>query len=163
RPGAPPNAAARGPAAAGAKGGAAAATGAAAAAGSALSAVDEAHERWLIQKDKLDFGPFKIGDVKSQIESGQIRGDHTIVDMENDSDPSFTFNVSMKVDPPVARKKGHHRPGGKGGADEFDSATNLGDANSEGGDETLPEDVVQKVMMSNFKVLGGCLREEKAR
>ncbi|MSP63702.1 MAG: serine/threonine protein kinase, partial [Myxococcales bacterium] len=50
---------------------------------SALSAVDESQERWLIQKDKLDFGPFRLADVKHQIEKGQIKGDHTIVDMEN--------------------------------------------------------------------------------
>jgi hypothetical protein len=50
---------------------------------SALSAVDEAHERWLIQKDRLDFGPFRLAEVKHQIEKGQIVGDHTIVDMEN--------------------------------------------------------------------------------
>ena len=214
---------------------------------SALSAVDEAHERWLIQKDKLDFGPFRLGDVKVQIESGQIRGEHTIVDMENgerrrvkdhpllkemvllaegkieqaseqarleaearahrrhvltivsivgmvlltgggvfvflvlpkmmhervvvkkeivekEGDLSVTFNM-MKVDPPPPKGKKHHSrgPGQKGGPDEFDGPQNLGDANSEGGDETLGEDVVQKVMMANFKVLGGCLREEKSR
>src|SRR5439155_6955788 len=50
---------------------------------SALSAVDEAHERWLIQKDKLDFGPFKLAEVRRQIEQGQIKGEHIIVDMEN--------------------------------------------------------------------------------
>jgi hypothetical protein len=50
---------------------------------SALSAVDEAQERWLIQKDKLDFGPFRLAEVKHQIDKGQILGDHTIVDMEN--------------------------------------------------------------------------------
>ena len=37
----------------------------------ALSAVDDTHERWLIQKDKLDFGPFSMKDVRSQIRAGQ--------------------------------------------------------------------------------------------
>jgi hypothetical protein len=50
---------------------------------SALSAVDESQERWLIQKDKLDFGPYRLAEVKHQIEKGQILGEHTIVDMEN--------------------------------------------------------------------------------
>lgn len=49
----------------------------------AIIAVDEEHERWLIQKDSLDFGPYRLADVKSQIESGQILGNHTIVDMDN--------------------------------------------------------------------------------
>ncbi|HEX2571880.1 MAG TPA: protein kinase [Polyangia bacterium] len=49
----------------------------------AIIAVDEEHERWLIQKDSLDFGPYRLGDVKSQIESGQILGHHVIVDMDN--------------------------------------------------------------------------------
>ncbi len=38
---------------------------------SALSTTDESHERWLIQKDKLDFGPFNLRDVKAQIEGGE--------------------------------------------------------------------------------------------
>ncbi|HEX9101789.1 MAG TPA: serine/threonine-protein kinase, partial [Polyangia bacterium] len=49
----------------------------------ALSAVDDTHERWLIQKDKLDFGPFTMKEVRSQIEQGKIRGEHVIIDTEN--------------------------------------------------------------------------------
>ncbi len=49
----------------------------------ALSAVDDTHERWLIQKDKLDFGPFSMKDVRSQIEQGKIKGEHVIIDTEN--------------------------------------------------------------------------------
>lgn len=41
-----------------------------------------ATERWLIQKDKLDFGPFTLADVKAQIEAGQVRANHLVVDME---------------------------------------------------------------------------------
>ena len=45
--------------------------------------VDDQHERWLIQKDKLDLGPFKLADVKAQIIAGQILGEHVIIDMES--------------------------------------------------------------------------------
>jgi eukaryotic-like serine/threonine-protein kinase len=213
---------------------------------SALSAVDESQERWLIQKDRLDFGPFRLGDVKIQIEKGQILGEHTIVDMENgerrrvkdhpllrefvmrtegqreenrrqEADaaearaskrkvvtllaiiavvlvvggggvaayvvtrpPKETtkviykdregddllkgIEITMKVDPPAPKtKKGHHGKHG-GGNGEFSDVTNLGDASDEGGgDETLGQDVVQRVMSSNFGVLKGCVLEEKRR
>src|SRR6185312_13820086 len=49
----------------------------------ALSAVDDTHERWLIQKDKLDFGPFSMKDVRSQIEQGKIKGEHVTIATEN--------------------------------------------------------------------------------
>lgn len=216
---------------------------------SALSAVDEAHERWLIQKDKLDFGPFKLADVKEQIGKGQILGDHVIVDMENGErrkvrehallkdlvlraegqqeatrqvevaaaearahrrrvmtligliggltivvgggvaayvlthQPKETtkivyrekegedllkgIEITMKVQPPPPKGSKRHG-GGHGGSSknavgDFDSATNLGDANGEGGDETLGQDVVQHVMSQNFKSLTGCILEEKRR
>ena len=41
--------------------------------------------------------------------------------------------------------------------------TNLGDASGEGGDETLDQTVVQSVMKQNFKVLVGCILEERRR
>jgi hypothetical protein len=50
---------------------------------SALTAIDDGYERWLIQKDKLDFGPFNLRDVRAQIEAGKILGEHTIVDTES--------------------------------------------------------------------------------
>jgi hypothetical protein len=220
---------------------------------SALSAVDEAAERWLIQKDKLDFGPFRIAEVRHQIEKGQISGDHTIIDMENGErrrvkdhpllaelvgqaegkleagrqakaaedearrhkkqvvvvlslialvlvagggvaaylvfvrgwggervvyrdrfkqqnadDLLKGIEITMKVDPPAPKGARHHHgghgAGGKAGdGSEFDSATNLGDATSEGGDETLGQDVVQKVMVQNFGILKGCVFEERQR
>jgi len=45
-------------------------------------AVDDAQERWLIQKDRLDFGPFSLAQIRAQIERGEIRGDHMIVDSD---------------------------------------------------------------------------------
>jgi hypothetical protein len=49
----------------------------------AAGAADDNQERWLIQKDKLDFGPYSLAQVKTQIESGEIRGDHMIVDSDS--------------------------------------------------------------------------------
>ncbi|MDB4970840.1 MAG: Serine/threonine-protein kinase PknB [Myxococcales bacterium] len=212
----------------------------------ALSAVDDTTERWLIQKDKLDFGPFHMREVRSQIESGKIVGEHVIIDTENGErrkvkdhpqlrqlvfdaearhsmaakeqeevserrkhrgritfllltlvlvaggagggifwyyknhqrvvvqkeivhDNEYDFmkgvEISMKVDPPAVKKS---RPSGghkvsKNGKNEFSDVTNLGDASSDGGDETLDQAVVQRVMTQNFKVLVGCIAEERRR
>jgi eukaryotic-like serine/threonine-protein kinase len=209
----------------------------------ALSAVDDQTERWLIQKDKLDFGPFNMREIRSQVEAGKIAGEHTIVDTEtgerrrvkdhpqlrqlvmeaesrlaeksrmdaedadrrkqrgkvvtllgiifvvvlavgggvtwyvmhmqpkvvekivHDKNDDLDFlkglEISMKVDPPVAKPKGHKRkPGSK---NEFSDVTSLGDASEDGGDETLDQTVVQKVMTANFKVLLGCIAEERRR
>jgi serine/threonine-protein kinase len=213
---------------------------------SALSAIDDSTERWLIQKDKLDFGPFNLRDVKAQIEGGKILGEHIIVDTESgerrrvkdhpqlrdqviaaerehaekqreateaderrrhkgkvvsllmamlvvivgvlggggyygkthhwfeqkvvkevvhDNDLDFLkgIEISLKVDPPSPKKHTTRRPkkGGKPG--EFEEVTNLGDASEGGGDETLDQAVVQRVMTQNFKVLVGCIGEERRR
>jgi serine/threonine protein kinase len=45
-------------------------------------AIDEAQERWLIQKDKLDFGPFSLTQIRAQISRGEILGEHMIVDSD---------------------------------------------------------------------------------
>ena len=45
-------------------------------------AIDEAQERWLIQKDNLDFGPFSLAQVRAQIARGEIIGEHMIVDSD---------------------------------------------------------------------------------
>ena len=50
---------------------------------------------------------------------------------------------------------------GKNG--EFSDVTNLGDASEGGGDETLDQAVVQRVMTQNFSVLVGCIAEERRR
>jgi serine/threonine-protein kinase len=223
---------------------------------SALSAVDDQTERWLIQKDKLDFGPFNMRDVRSQIEGGKILGEHTIIDTETgerrrvkdhpqlrqlvmeaesqqaekqrvameDQDKRaqrgkvtmllgimvlvlcgvgggvFFYakktseaealrkkkeadlldaqakseaaaadflkgvEISLKVDPPAPKTAKPHsgrRNGNKGS--EFSDVTNLGDASEGGGDETLDQSVVQNVMKNNFKILVGCILEERRR
>ena len=212
----------------------------------ALAAVDDQTERWLIQKDKLDFGPFNMREVRSQIESGKIVGEHVIVDTENGErrkvkdhpqlrqlvydaearlslqakeaeevserrkhrgrmtmllavmvivvgggigglfwyyknhqrvvvqkeivhDNEYDFmkgvEISMKVDPPAPKKprvaSGHRVS--KNGKNEFSDVTNLGDASGDGGDETLDQNVVQRVMTQNFRVLVGCIAEERRR
>src|SRR5579863_5832198 len=46
------------------------------------AAIDEAQERWLIQKDRLDFGPFSLTQIRAQIQRGEIIGEHMIVDSD---------------------------------------------------------------------------------
>jgi hypothetical protein len=43
----------------------------------------ENDERWLIQKEKLDYGPFSLAQVMAQIERGIFRAEHVIVDVES--------------------------------------------------------------------------------
>jgi hypothetical protein len=43
----------------------------------------ENDERWLIQKDKLDYGPFSLVQVMAQIEKGVFNAQHMIVDVES--------------------------------------------------------------------------------
>lgn len=218
-----------------------------------MSAMDDTTERWLIQKDRLDFGPFSMREVRSQIEAGKILGEHTITDTESGEkrrvkdhpqlrdlvldaemkhaekvrleaeaderrrhkgrivsllaiitlaiagagggifwyekktseakvererkeaelmaakikadEMNLDFlkgvQISMKVDPPTKKTIRRPKKGGKPG--EFEEVTNLGDASSEGGDETLGQEVVQRVMTQNFKVLVGCIADERRR
>jgi len=43
----------------------------------------EEYERWLIQKDKLDFGPFSLAQVMAQMDKGIFSGDDIIVDVDS--------------------------------------------------------------------------------
>jgi serine/threonine protein kinase len=45
--------------------------------------ISEEYERWLIQKDNLDFGPFSLAQVMAQMEKGVFGGDHFIVDADS--------------------------------------------------------------------------------
>ncbi|HEY0706750.1 MAG TPA: protein kinase, partial [Polyangia bacterium] len=49
----------------------------------AAAGLSQEDARWLIQKDKLDFGPFSLQQIKAQLEKGQFRGDNLIVDMDS--------------------------------------------------------------------------------
>ena len=51
-------------------------------AATASSVADETQERWLIQKEQLDFGPFSLTQVRAQIQRGDIRSDDLIVDTD---------------------------------------------------------------------------------
>jgi serine/threonine protein kinase len=48
-----------------------------------VAMADESEEKWLIQKGKLDFGPFSFAQVKQQIAADQIEPGHVIIDNEN--------------------------------------------------------------------------------
>jgi hypothetical protein len=75
------------------------------------------------------------------------------------------IKISMKVDPPAhhagSHRHGSHASGANG--NKYSDVTNLGDATGSGGDETLDQDVVQQVMSSHFRVLVGCISEERHR
>ena len=43
----------------------------------------EEYERWLIQKDKLDYGPFSLAQVMAQMDKGIFSGDDIIVDVDS--------------------------------------------------------------------------------
>ena len=45
--------------------------------------ISEEYERWLVQKDSLDFGPFSLAQVMAQMEKGVFNGDHFIVDADS--------------------------------------------------------------------------------
>jgi serine/threonine protein kinase len=51
--------------------------------GAAAGSPEDNHERFLIHKDRLDFGPFSLTQIRAQIERGEILADHILVD--NDS------------------------------------------------------------------------------
>jgi hypothetical protein len=60
-----------------------AATPAAAISRSHAAAFDDAEEKWLVTKGKLDFGPFSFKTIKEQIQADQIEPGHVIIDNEN--------------------------------------------------------------------------------
>src|SRR5262249_20118645 len=68
---------------------------------------------------------------------------------------------AIKVDTPPKKKVRRPKPGGKPG--EFDDSTSLGDASSEGGDDTLSQAQINEVMSQKWKVLVGCMAEERQR
>jgi hypothetical protein len=45
--------------------------------------ISEEYERWLIQKDNLDFGPFSLAQVMAQMEKGSSPADNFIVDADS--------------------------------------------------------------------------------
>ncbi len=51
--------------------------------GAAVAMADENEEKWLIQKGKLDFGPFSFAQIKQQIAADQIEPQHVMIDNEN--------------------------------------------------------------------------------
>jgi hypothetical protein len=209
-------------------------------------AADDTQERWLIQKDKLDFGPFSLAQIRAQIERGEIQGEHMIVDSDTGARKrvkdfpalkeftkvaerrleqmrrakaehsheatekkksvatmlivgvalavvgggaalylmsrkaadggqlasreeeaevdSFLKDVKLNFQTAHVAKRGsggHHSSGG-GAGDEFNNDMNMGDVTAAGGgDETLDDGVIQRVMMGNYRSLVPCLMAEK--
>jgi hypothetical protein len=208
-------------------------------------AADDTQERWLIQKDKLDFGPFSLAQIRAQIERGEIEGEHMIVDSDTGARKKVKDFPALKEFTKVAERRleqmrrakaehsheatekkksmatvlivgvalaavggglalylmsrkaadggqlasreeeaevdsflkdvklnfqtahvakrgsgGHHASGG--GNDEFNNDMNMGDVTAaSGGDETLDDGVIQRVMMGNYRSLIPCLMAEK--
>jgi hypothetical protein len=208
---------------------------------------DDNHEHWLIQKDKLDFGPYSLAQIRGQIERGEISGEHMIVDSDSGARKKvkdfpalkeFTKRAERRLEQQrrahaerahesvekkksvvtfvvvgsallavlggvglyvvsrkaseggklesreeerevdaflkgvklnfatahVAKRAAGHRPGaGSGGGDaEFNNDANLGDVTKGGGgDETLDDGVIQKVMMGNYRSLVPCILQER--
>jgi len=210
---------------------------------------DENQERWLVQKDKLDFGPFSIAQIRAQLDRGEILSEHLIVDTDSgerwkvkefpglgefaksaerrreqqrraraeqahetvekkkslltffivgillvavlggialyvlsrkESDggklasreeeaevDAFLKDVKINFAKASVAKKGsgggaHHASGGGANDSEFTNDMNLGDATKAGsGDETLDDDVIQRVMMGNYRSLVPCIMAEK--
>jgi serine/threonine-protein kinase len=208
---------------------------------------DDTQERWLVQKDKLDFGPFSLAQIKAQIERGEILGEHLIVDsdsgertrvkefpglgeftklserrreqlrrahaerasestekkksmatffiggvavlgvlgvvgffvmsrkeseggklasrQEGAEVDAFLKDVKINFATAHVAKRGGPRHGSSGGASndaEFNNDAVMGDATKSGvGDETLDDDVIQKVMMGNYRSLVPCIMQER--
>ena len=229
----------------------------------AMLAVDgeDESERWLVQKDRLDFGPFSMSELKRQLHQGQFSGDDTVKDQETGKSSrirnlpqlrefivkleqtlaakeveknelkkwesekrrrtmTVTFvaisllvlgiggavaayfltrepetrekiiyrdrtdealkkliasmEITFKTQAPEATKKKKRRrkprktgdPAAKAGSgytDDGQEITYLGNANEEGGDARLSEDVVQRVMQQNFRKLVPCVYGELKR
>lgn len=213
-------------------------------AGAMLSSREDQIECWLVRKDNLDFGPFCMSDLRSQVETGALKANHVLSNTEtkekmavrehpqlrqlaleaearfseradreaeladrsrqrqrvvgllaatflvviaaatgitwyvlhmtprteqvivHDTSSDLDFlkgvQITMKVDPPPPKA---HKPGGKhnGRGNNYSDVTNLGDATSGAGDETLDQTQVQQVMSQNFRLLVGCVSEERRR
>jgi hypothetical protein len=213
----------------------------------AAAVADDSQERWLVQKDKLDFGPFSLAQIRAQIERGDIAGEHQIVDSDSgarskvkDFAPlrEFTKQAERRLEQQrrahaerahesVEKKKsmatllivgaavvavlggvgvyvlsrkaseggklasraeeaevdaflkdvkinfaraqvakrgsgGHaSRSAGSGNDAEFANDATFGDVNKGGADEVLDDDVIQKVMMANYRSLIPCIAQER--
>ena len=72
-----------------------------------LAAADtDSDERWLVQKDRLDFGPFSLGSLKRALFRGEFSGDEFLLDQETGQ------RVSMRHAPGMAefiRQLEHHQ------------------------------------------------------
>lgn len=211
---------------------------------SAAAGMEQEVERWLLQKDRLDYGPFSLKAVLDQIEKGAFSSADLVVDTETGErqkikdHPRFAdfarnaerkreanrraqaeqaqekvekkksratlfilgaavivlgagaflylknrkaaevdvlasrvgeadvdeFLKNVKLD--FAQRKpaagGAKRVSSGGGKGEFDNTMNLGDVSQGGGgDETLSEVTIDRVMMANYRKLVPCIMQER--
>jgi serine/threonine protein kinase len=211
----------------------------------AAAGLSQEEARWLVQKDKLDFGPFSLQQVMAQIEQGAFRSDDLIVDMDSGARQKvkdhpqlgefaraaerrleqtrraqaeqatetverkksrFTtfiigaavlvlgtglglylknrkaaeegelasrvgeadidaFLKGVKIDFPKKERSTRRaaRGGGGGKDDPFNSVTNLGDVSSGDSEQILSDNVIQGVMMANYRKLVPCVMDERRR
>jgi hypothetical protein len=71
----------------------------------ASGSADDTSERWLIQKDKLDFGPFSLAQIRAQIERGEIQGEHMIVDSDTGARKKVKDFPALKEFTKVAERR----------------------------------------------------------
>ncbi len=74
-------------------------------AAAAGGAADDTQERWLIQKDKLDFGPFSLAQIRAQIDRGEIQGEHMIVDGDTGARKKVKDYPALKEFTKVSERK----------------------------------------------------------
>jgi hypothetical protein len=103
------------------------------------------------------------GFVAYRYKPWEKRVEKVIIKEAADFDFLKGVEINLKVDPPAPKKTTKRVPRKNGKPGEFDEVTNLGDASGDGGDETLDQATVQRVMSQNFKVLVGCIAEERRR
>jgi eukaryotic-like serine/threonine-protein kinase len=209
-----------------------------------MAGLSQEEARWLVQKDRLDFGPFSLQQVMTQLSQGVFRSSDIIVDMDSGARKKIKehaqlaefavtaerrleqarraqaeqntesverkksramlfiiggavialsaglglyltnrkdaqqavlasrvgeadidqFLKNVKLDFPTSRRPAARRAARGGSKDDpFSSATVLGDVTQAGGDEILGDNVIQKVMMANYRKLVPCIMEEKRR
>ena len=67
--------------------------------------------RWLVQKDKLDFGPFSLQQIKAQLEKGTFASGDLIVDMDSGAGRRSSNTPSWPISPATPNGTSNTRGG----------------------------------------------------